>query len=481
MVNEELIRYPEVDERLKRGKFTDLLAFLGPGLILASASIGSGEVFFSARGGAIFQYIFLWTFLLGIIMKGVIIYSGTRYITITGEHPLTRFGEVFPGPKNWFPTLIGFFAVISFPSWASGFALFLGQWSTWVFGFGDQKIWATFWLLVVTILAFITMYDIVEKFQTGVVAIMVLFVIIAVFVSHPDWLGVLAGLVPRIPSGYEPWIIEKYPDIASKRIPLEVITYLGALGGGIYDYFGYLGLYREKKWGLLGNPNINEIQERLLMLKKSEKIPLPEDNNEEIEKAKLWSKAPLADAISSFGSVFILSAVFMILGAVILNPQHLIPTDTKIMQYQVQFFTMISPILVYLYQLGIFCAFFGTMQAVSSQLYVYTLYESFTPLLRNVKWWNINAAKIIEVLWYSGGGILLIWTGINFTTAVSFGSLIGGVLGCGIWAIAMMYIDRKMLPKAYQMSSALYTAVGISGFVMTAMGIVGVLQFFHII
>lgn len=67
MINEELIRYPEPDERLRRGNLTDLLAFLGPGLILASASIGSGEVFFSARGGAIFQYALLWTFLLGVV------------------------------------------------------------------------------------------------------------------------------------------------------------------------------------------------------------------------------------------------------------------------------------------------------------------------------------------------------------------------------------------------------------------------------
>lgn len=479
MINEELIRYPEPDERLRRGKLIDLLAFLGPGLILASASIGSGEVFFSARGGAIFQYALLWTFLLGVVMKGVIIYSGTRYMTITGEHPLTRFGEIFPGPKNWFPTLMGFFAIISFPSWATGFALFLGQWSVWVFGFGTQKAWATFWILVVTILIFVTMYDFVEKLQSGIVAIMLFFVIIAVFVSHPDWLRLLAGILPRIPSEFAPWVAEKYPKIASRSIPLEIITYLGALGGGTYDYFGYLGLYREKKWGLLGNPNIAEIQEQLLTLKKGEKIPLPE-NQIELEKAKYWLRAPLADAVSSFGSVFIFSAAFMILGAVILNPQQVIPNDIEIMQNQLQFLTIISPILVYLYHIGIFCAFFGTMQACSSQLYVYTLYESMIPLLRSKKWWNVNTARIIETILYSGGGILLIWTGISFTTAVSFGSLIGGVFGCGIWALGMIYIDKKILPKSYQMSPFLYTVVTISGIVMTAMGIVGILQFFHI-
>lgn len=86
-----LLVYPEPDKRLIRGKIKDMLAFMGPGLILASASIGSGEVFFSSKGGATFGYTMIWAFLLSVVLKGFAVYSGSRYMTLTGEHPCQRW------------------------------------------------------------------------------------------------------------------------------------------------------------------------------------------------------------------------------------------------------------------------------------------------------------------------------------------------------------------------------------------------------
>ncbi|MDK2933641.1 MAG: hypothetical protein PWP27_1451 [Clostridiales bacterium] len=478
-LRKDMITYPEPDPRLKSGKLSSLLAFMGPGLIIASVSIGSGEVFFSSRGGAIFSYVFLWAFLLGIIIKGFAIYSGGRYIALTGEHPLTRWGQIFPGPKNWFPVVIGILAAIAFPSFAAGFAKFLGQWSVWVFGFGVDNIWAVFYIIVVAGLVLFSNYGIVEKIQTWIVAFMLFMVIVAVFVSSPDWGAIFGGLIPSIPSEYASWIVEKYPKIAGRSIPLEVITYLGALGGGTYDYIGYIGLYREKKWGLLGNPNLKQIQEQLLLLENGKQLPLLETPNE-IAKARSWLKAIKADIFASFAAVFIFSAAFMILGAVILNPQQVIPNDLKIMQYQSQFLTHISPILLFLYQAGVFCAFFGTMYACSSEVYVWTFYESFSPASKKIRDMGFKKLTYIVLAIYGLGGIILILTGLKFTTLVGFASLIGGVFSIGLWALAMVYTDKKIMPKAYQMSSIVTIIVTISGIALTFMGIIAILQFFKV-
>ena len=59
------LRIPEAPEALKLGKPAGLMKYLGPGLIMASASIGSGEIFFASRGGAVFGYVLLWTFVAG--------------------------------------------------------------------------------------------------------------------------------------------------------------------------------------------------------------------------------------------------------------------------------------------------------------------------------------------------------------------------------------------------------------------------------
>ena len=477
---------PEVPANLSSG-IGGMFRYMGPGLIMASASIGSGEIFFSTRGGAVFGYVLLWTFLGSVILKGVTVFSGTRYITLTGESPFARFGQILPGPKNWFPVLLGIFATVSFPSWAGGFANFLGQWSVWVFGVGEgnpnaPKLWSTFWLMLVFITLFLTNYDKVEMFQTGVVVIMVVFVLVAVVVAQPNWGDVFKGLVPTIPSEYAPWVVENYPDVAARPIPLEIIVYLGALGGGTYDYIGYVGMYNEKKWGMLGNPNLEQIREKLLTLNKGERAPLIE-TEENIKNTRQWIKAPVIDALISYSAVFIFSAAFMILGNVILGGDalQLIPNDNEIMQHQATFFTMISPALLYFYQLAVWAAFFGSMQASGTMMYAHTFHECFSPAIRWVKETNFWNLRLLVAIIYCFGGLILVWTGLSFTTLVSFGSLIGGVLSIGLWGLAMLYTDIKFIPKQFQMGTLGKVILGLAGTIMTLMGTVALLQFFHII
>ena len=83
-------RYPEPSNELNRGGVVALLKYFGPGAIIASVTIGSGETVFASRGGALFGYALLWCFVGGGIMKFVQVYSAARLITLTGEHPIER-------------------------------------------------------------------------------------------------------------------------------------------------------------------------------------------------------------------------------------------------------------------------------------------------------------------------------------------------------------------------------------------------------
>ncbi|MDI9627550.1 MAG: Nramp family divalent metal transporter [Acidobacteriota bacterium] len=473
---------PDAPQDLKKGSPIGLMKYLGPGLIMASASIGSGEIFFASRGGAVFGYVLLWTFVAAAILKGIAVYSGTRYITITGESPFARFGQVIPGPKNWFPVLLGILAVVSFPSWAGGFASFLGQWSVWTFGFGNPQIWASVWILLAFATLFFAGYSYVEKFQTGVVLLLIVFVFVAVIVANPNYFEVLRGLIPTIPAEHALWVVEKYPEVAARPISLEVISYLGAIGGGTYDYIGYVGMYNEKKWGMLGAPNLEEINAKLIKLKAGERFPIDE-SEQNTENVRAWAKAPLTDTLISFVAVLIFSAAFMILGNVILGADGTqeIPNDRQIMQFQAQFFDQISPALVYFYQLAVWAAFFGSMQASGTMMYAHTFYQCFAPAVRWVRETNFFNVRLLVALIYSGGGLILVWTGLSFTTLVSFGALVGGVLSIGLWALAMLYTDSKFLPKKFQMATGTQILLGIAGGVLTGMGVVAILQFFNII
>lgn len=475
------LRFPEADPRLKTWSFGNLLAFTGPGMILASVTIGNGEVFSASRGGAVFGAAILWTFVLCAIMKASIVYSGARYITLTGEHPFQRWAQIIPGPRNWLALMLGVLAVICFPSWAVAFMQGLGQWSNWTFHTDiNPQIWGLFWGLVAFGTVFLRSFKIVENFQTVVVGLMILFSFVALFVSNPPWIDALKGLVPNVPSGYPDWVQADYPDVASRPIPLEIIAYLGALGGGTYDYIGYVGTLRAKRWGMLGAPNHAELEEKLNRLDTDQaQIPLATDADN-VDNGRAWLRAVKLDILASFVSVSILAITFVLLGDVILGSgaAQEVPEDTNILTSQAQFFSVISPVLVYLYQLAIWAAFFGSLQALST-IYPYTVREAFAPTFpsfRNEA--NFQKLRIWVNVYTFGGALVLLFTGVSYTTVISFAGVLGGVLSLGIWGFAQLWTEHKVLPAPFRMRRWVQVVVLISSTFLTVAGVLALIQFF---
>lgn len=476
------LRFPEADPRLKKWSFGNLLAFTGPGMILASVTIGNGEVFSSSRGGAVFGVAIMWTFVFCAIMKAAIVYSGARYITLTGEHPFQRWAEIIPGPRNWLALLLGVLAVVCFPSWAVAFFQALGQWSNWVFRTDiNPLIWGMAWGILGYATVFIRSFKIVENFQTVVVGLMILFAFVSVFVSNPPWLDSLRGLIPNVPGDYPDWVKADYPEVAARPIPLEIIAYLGALGGGSYDYIGYVGSLREKRWGMLGVPNAAELEEKLNRLDTtSAQIPLAEDA-ENVDNGRAWLRAVKLDVGASFVSVTILAITFMMLGDVILGTgaAQAVPGNDNILQDQAKFFSVISPVLVYLYQLAIWAAFFGSLQALFSTIYPYTVREAFAPSFRQLRdpknWQKVR----IGVATYTFlGATFLLFSGISYTAVISFAGILGGVLSLGVWGFAQLWTEHKVLPKPFQMHVALRIVVLISSIFLFGTGALALVQFF---
>lgn len=113
MANQEPLRFPPLSEAVASSRIGDMLKLFGPGAIIASVTIGSGETLFASRGGAIFGYGgFLWCFVLLLLMKGIQVYTamqidGLGHVT-TGEdnHWYNGFKEADWG-GNWGPRKAG--------------------------------------------------------------------------------------------------------------------------------------------------------------------------------------------------------------------------------------------------------------------------------------------------------------------------------------------------------------------------------------
>ena len=466
----ESIQFPDPPPTLRHGRWWQLLAFFGPGAIIASVTITSGETIWASRQGAMFGYVVVWSLMAGAVMKAIQVYSGMRFMVLTGHHPMESWAWL-PGPRGWCPTLIGLLSVVCFPFWIAGLAMMMGTLSSWIVGLDvteranpllHTRIWASGFIVFGVTATLLQNYGVLEKYQTAIVALLLFSLGLATIASKPDWLAALTGaVVPRVPP-YPDWVLHDYPDIAQRKPWVEVMTFIGAVGGGTYDYLGYLGMLREKAWGMLARIGLG--------LPRGQVVPVPETPTE-LAKGRMWLRAPLIDCSCSFTSVVIFAAAFMLLGAVILRPQHLAPDSLVLLKHQAKFLTSIHPSLLYLYQTGVFMAFFGTILGIY-EVYARTTMEclkGMSPRLGAIPLLKVRRAVVA----YCGiVGLAIAWTFEKPLSIVTFPALLGGVLACGLWCFAIVWAERRFLPTVFRMRKGLLVATILAGTAMTTMGAV---------
>ena len=471
------LTYPEPPDVLRRGGLVNLARFFGPGAIIASVTIGSGETVFASRGGAVFGYGMLWCFVVGGLMKFVQVYTAARFTTLTGEHPIERW-RYLPGPPGWAVWVLSIITIACFPLWLSGLPKMLGGLTVWIGGlegdglWGDPRFWGTAFAGAAITLTMVQSYAALERMQTIIVGILLVCIFFAAFLSKPDWLAALYGtLVPSIPA-YQGWLASKYPEVASRSPWIELGTYLGAIGGGTQDYFGYIGMLREKAWGLLGRSRGAG--------KEGVAIAATADNH---ERGRLWLRAPLADSAGSFACIVIFTMAFMMLGASLLYPREIVPSGLQLLSVQAGFLTQFHPNFLYLYQGGVFIyqggvfiAFFGTILG-AYELYVRTTYECLLPIVPKVRQWSLADLRPWVVAYCGIGGIAIMWSGADPVQIVTPAAIFGGVLTCGLWCLLMIWTDRRFLPRELQMGWVLLLANLVSGLFLTGWGIRGAIDF----
>lgn len=82
-------------------KARNILALIGPGLVLAGGSIGTGEWVMGPKTAAQYHGALMWVVLLSIAAQVVLNTEVMRYTLCTGEPIMTGFMRTKPGPKFW--------------------------------------------------------------------------------------------------------------------------------------------------------------------------------------------------------------------------------------------------------------------------------------------------------------------------------------------------------------------------------------------
>ncbi|MCY3757550.1 MAG: hypothetical protein OXG96_07480 [Acidobacteria bacterium] len=171
---------------------------------MASVTVGSGEIVFPSRGGALFGYQLLWIYPAVALLKWGMAYASMRHMILSGAHPFQRWTHL-PGPRGWLPLAIVAVAVLCLPLWYSWLSGILGTHSAQISGYADHCFWATLWVMVALALLWRGGYRFLEKAQLLILAIMLLAVLVAVFYDLAIFLAFFGILLGGPEMAYRLW------------------------------------------------------------------------------------------------------------------------------------------------------------------------------------------------------------------------------------------------------------------------------------
>ena len=174
--------------------------------------------------------------------------------------------------------------------------------------------------------------------------------------------------------------------------------YLTAVGGGAYDYIGYIGMSREKGWGLAGRGAVSR-----------EELASGTRDENTMERARAWSRVPLVDAVGSFACVILVTLLFAMLGAMVLHSKHAIPVDKELLIHQEDFLTALHPQLKWVFRGGVFLAFIGTLYG-AFEVYRHTCREAGAVLAPTTTGrLSDRGMKMLVIGYCTLGGMTLTW------------------------------------------------------------------------
>jgi len=465
----------------------DWLRIFGPGAIIASLTIGTGELIFSSRGGVIFGYAILMPILLICLFKWALAYSAARHMVVAGVHPFERWMELPFGPRGWLTVLFFILAVFCIPVWVSFHCSVLGDLLAGLtgtkqhFGQASMYLWGAGLLVGVYLLAVWGGYSALEKIQLTIVGCMLAAVVTSLLLHGPDWLELLGGFVMPQRLAFPDWFAQDVRPgvraIADRPVWVELSLYAGVIGGAGYDYLAYTSYLREKQWGnaalamhsagFRGVDSNSELTVRMLV---------------DDRLLRQWIRAPLIDCTISFLVVLVFSAVFVASGKLVLGPAHQIPGSDTFLDYQASFVTHIHPWLYPLYVAAVFLAMAGTL---------YGTLEVAPVVLREtvIAWrsgWHFTRSftylRMVAISWCAAVALVLLAGHFIYQRQIGENkppdpmalllpvNLFTGVFACGVICLLNVWSDLH-LPEQHRMPRALsvLNVVGGVAFIIAAL------------
>ena len=468
------IKYAEppriFSEKPSIGKYIKYLKFFGPGAIVASLTLGQGQLILGPQLGALAGYSLLWLITIN-IGSYLIAYISCRFMMISGIEIIDLFA--LKTKKGWFNWLLIAIMLIFIPIFAASIITTLGQSLQWTFGFGHYLVWGISFSIVAALLVIIGRYRLLEYTQALFVAVLAVGAVISVLYLQPNFADILPNFFTigqNVPEAYPSWI-EQVADFNPTPIPLLMLGYLGTLAFTLITLVGYLGWIKEKKWGIFKDTEDSYHFANTLFqsFKTHGGITYLPESEGEVKKIRSLLKPLKIDLVLAFIIVSIVSAAYMIAGTHLLGLQEdgtaLLPSDLNLIKEQGRIFSNIASGLKPLFQISVFFALFGTIYA-GLEAATRMLYETLKSLNEKVNDLEYRRFMLYVIMFILTTGIplsILMYKGLSVLLMLSITLMFIGVFGVIIYGVSALYLSQKVLPKKFRLNlpSLLIVIIGI--------------------
>lgn len=311
---------------------------LGPGFILSASIVGSGELFATTLFGAKVGFVCLWIILFSCLVKVAVQIEFGRFTVATGKTSMQALGAL-PGPQlgrtgwavwSWF--VIQLLKTLQVGGVIGGVALALNA---------LIPVHPLFWAVVAAIAAmaiiFRGVYSPVEKWSIIMIALFTLFTLVSLIALQwtpfaINWSELGSGFGMTLPDG-------------ALLLAIGAFALTGVGGDEILAYNYWL---IEKGYAAHTGPEPEDAKEREAWL----------------ARAKGWVRVMQIDAIVSMLCYTLMTALFYLLGAAILNRQGLNPESGELLEVLSRMYTdTLGPWARTAFMLGAFVVLFSTLLA----------------------------------------------------------------------------------------------------------------------
>ena len=455
-------------------KLIGLLAVFGPAAIVASVSIGAGETIVVVRAGAWAGYGLLWLVLTSCLVKGVFVtYLLGRYTAFSGEHIGHRLVRL-PGPRGWLLLMLLILEMLGAPLAWVPIAKPCGDLFHFLFqdalsGTFSEPVWENIltccFIALALALGMRLSFERLEKQQIIICCILVVGTIIGTLMVRPSLGATVAGSLSfgHLPP-FPPWA----PEDTVRHPLLTMATTFGYVGGSVVSYIVYANWIGLHRWGLNSHSRIEAIRDYAFTHDEIDYLP---DAPEQVSRLRQLVAPMRWDVGMGAIVLFIVTAAFMLSGAVVLYPLQTQFEGWSLLTNQAHVWANIHPSLVWVYYICIVAALWGTLQALP-EIYARVTQEFFQAVWPDTEWNYQNIRRNICAYIFITT-MVIVWLNIPFDILTQIAGFILANFTIALIMLAALYLNFK-LPPAYRTRPAvLIGAIVSAGILIIFAGISG--------